>query len=465
MKDPGRILILGAGPTGLGAAYRLQELGLDDFLVLEGREIPGGLASSYVDEQGFTWDVGGHVQFSHYKYYDSVLDQALGTDWLYHERESWVWMRGRFIPYPFQNNIHRLDAEERLLAWKGLERASRLRSSPAPRNFQEWIYSTFGEGIAEIFLVPYNLKVWGYPLESISIGWMGERVAVPDLERIRQNLKENRDDVGWGPNSQFRFPLRGGTGAIWDGVAKLLPSQRLRFGCRVTEIDTSKKTIKLDSGERLSFDTLISSLPLDALCRSCTDLSSAASEAASSLVFSSCNILGIGLKGGKPETLAKKCWMYFPEANSPYYRVTVFSNYSPHNVPAGEGHWSLMTEVCESPSRPIDQSRLESWTLEALRSDGLISQDAEVISFWHRREERGYPTPFLGRDKVLDAIRPELEKRRIFSRGRFGAWKYEVSNQDHSFMQGVEAVNRVLDIGEEFTIDRPGYTNSGVFLK
>ncbi len=465
MKDPGHIVILGAGPTGLGAAYRLQELGIDDFTLLESRETPGGLASSYLDEQGFTWDVGGHVQFSHYKYYDSVLDRALGKDWLFHERESWVWMRGRFIPYPFQNNIHRLDPEERLLAWKGLERANNLRSSTTPSNFQEWIYSTFGEGIAEIFLVPYNLKVWGHPLESISIGWMGERVAVPDLERIRQNLKENRDDVGWGPNSQFRFPLRGGTGAIWDGVTKLLSPERLRFGCRVTEIETSQRAIKLHSGERLSYDTLITSLPLDGLCHRCTDLSQTAARAASSLVYSSCNILGIGLKGGKPETLAKKCWMYFPEGNSPYYRVTVFSNYSPYNVPAGEEHWSLMAEVCESPSRPIDHSRLESWTLEALRADGLISQDSEVISYWHRREERGYPTPFLERDKVLAAIRPELEKRRIFSRGRFGAWRYEVSNQDHSFMQGVEAVHRILDIGEEFTIDRPDYANSGVFLK
>ena len=350
-------------------------------------------------------------------------------------------------------------------AWEGLERASNLRSSVAPRNFQEWIHSTFGEGIAEIFLVPYILKGGGYPLVSISIGWMGERVAVPDLERIRQNLKENRDDVGWGSNSRFRFPLRGGTGAIWNGVAKLLPPEKLHLGCRVTEVETLQKAIQLQSGERLAFDTLITSLPLDALCGRCTDLSPAAAQAASSLVYSSCNILGIGLRGGKPETLAKKCWMYFPESNSPYYRVTVFSNYSPNNVPEGEDHWPLIAKVCESPAKPVDQSSLETWTLEAMRSDGLIFQDSEVISFWHKREERGYPTPFLERDKVLAAIRPELEKRRIFSRGRFGAWQYEVKNQDHSCMQGVEAVNRVLGIKEEFTIDRPAYTNSGVFLK
>jgi protoporphyrinogen oxidase len=77
MKDPGRVLVVGAGPTGLGAAWRLHELGCDDFLVLEAGETPGGLASSFRDEHGFTWDVGGHVQFSHYAYYDSVLDRAV----------------------------------------------------------------------------------------------------------------------------------------------------------------------------------------------------------------------------------------------------------------------------------------------------------------------------------------------------------------------------------------------------
>src|SRR5437870_5769735 len=75
--DPGPPIILGAGPTGLGAAYRLQERGVDDFTVVEARAEPGGLASSYVDARGFTWDVGGHVQFSHYAYYDDLLDRAL----------------------------------------------------------------------------------------------------------------------------------------------------------------------------------------------------------------------------------------------------------------------------------------------------------------------------------------------------------------------------------------------------
>ena len=77
-------------------------------MLLEASDRAGGLATSYVDGKGFTWDIGGHVQFSHYDYFDEAMVEFLGADgWLHHERESWVWMRERFIPYPFQNNIRR----------------------------------------------------------------------------------------------------------------------------------------------------------------------------------------------------------------------------------------------------------------------------------------------------------------------------------------------------------------------
>ncbi len=82
-----RIVIVGAGPTGLGCAHRLMECGIRNFLVLERQSHPGGLASSFVDEQGFTWDVGGHVQFSHYQYFDDLMDRLLQNDWLWHKRE------------------------------------------------------------------------------------------------------------------------------------------------------------------------------------------------------------------------------------------------------------------------------------------------------------------------------------------------------------------------------------------
>ncbi|MCC7010661.1 MAG: FAD-dependent oxidoreductase [Acidobacteria bacterium] len=462
--DPGRVLIVGAGPTGLGAAHRLVELGHDDFVVLDRAAGPGGLAASVVDPQGFTWDIGGHVQFSHYAYYDEAVDRAVGGQWLTHERESWVWIRGRFVPYPFQNNLHRLDAADRDRALAGLEQAHARTQTSKAANFGEWIDRTFGPGLADLFMRPYNFKVWGYPLEEMDTGWMGERVAVPDLTRIREQVAAGKDDVSWGPNRTFRFPRFGGTGAMWTGMARLLPRERLRYGADVAAIDTHARTVKLHGGDTLRYDTIVTTMPLDRCCAIATPIDADVRRAAAQLRHSAVHVIGIGLRGPRPETLARKCWMYFPEPNSPYYRVTVFSNYSPNHVPDGPDYWSLMAEVCESPARPVALASLVDDTVAAMRHDRLIPEGAQVVSRWHRREEHGYPTPFLGRDDVLRAIGPALEAQRVFSRGRFGAWKYEVANQDHSFMQGVELVDRLVFGEPETTLESPGLANSGAFL-
>ena len=466
MTDPGRVLIIGAGPTGLGAAYRLHELGVGDFIVLEAEAAPGGLAASYVDARGFTWDMGGHVQFSHYAYYDRVLDKALGDRWLWHERESWIRIKNRFVPYPFQNNIHRLDPADRDRALAGLEQARSGREGTGrPASFASWISQTFGDGIAGLFMRPYNLKVWGYPLEELDAGWIDDRVALPDLDRIKDNIARRRDDVSWGPNRRFRFPAAGGTGAIWSGVAGLLPAERLAFQQRVVEVDLGARLVRLQDGRQHRFDVLLSTMPLDVLTAIAGPLAPDVRHASRSLRYSTVHVLGVGLRGPRPHDLSTKCWMYFPEDHSPYYRVTVFSNYSPRNVPEGDGYWSLMAEVCESPKKPVDADRLQETVLAAMRQDGLLPAGTDVVSVWHGRAGHGYPTPFLGRDLVLDRILPALEAGRVFSRGRFGGWKYEVSNQDHSFMQGVEWADYVVGGRSETTFRDPRRANSGVFLR
>jgi hypothetical protein len=136
--------------------------------------------------------------------------------------------------------------------------------------------------------------------------------------------------------------------------------------------------------------------------------------------------------------------MYFPESNSPYYRVTVFSNYSPNNVPQPGNQWSLMAEIARPQGQAVDTVQIERETLRALREDGLLDDLSVVVSVDSRHVPQGYPTPFKGRDNVVDPALLAFERARVFSRGRFGAWKYEVSNQDHSFAQGYECVERCL---------------------
>lgn len=453
----GRVVVIGAGPTGLGFAYRWKELGLPVPRIFDAGHSVGGLARSELDPKGFTWDIGGHVQFSHYRYFDDLMTRALGDGWLRHERESWVRIEERFVPYPFQNNIRHLSRETMWRCLAGLVDLHKNPLSRRPRHFAEWIDATFGSGLAEVFMRPYNFKVWAHPLESMDAGWVGERVAVTDLTRVLDNIINEKDDISWGPNNQFQFPLRGGTGAIWERVADLVGREHITLNAAAVHIDTDKRVVEFSNGETVTYGTLISTIPIDEL----VDVAKLCGvrEAAQKLRYSTSHIIGVGLTGKPPDSLAKKCWMYFPESNCPFYRVTVFSNYSPNNVPDINQYWSLMAEVSESSHKPVDPNRVVADTIQGMRNTGLIDDDHQIASTWYHRAQRGYPIPTVGRDAALDAIHPELEKRGIYSRGRFGGWKYEVSNQDHSLMQGVELASRLACGTPEVTYWFPNTAN------
>lgn len=454
-------LIIGAGPTGLGAGYRLKELGESDFTIVDAAPHVGGLAKSFRDEKGFTWDIGGHVQFSHYAYFDTLMEKALGKDgWHRHERESWVWMRDRFIPYPLQNNIRHLPKEEMWGCIQGLIEVYKNPQTKPPTNFREWIQATFGKGLAEVFMEPYNFKVWAYPPETMSYEWIGERVAVTDLARVLKNILDEKDDLSWGPNNTFQFPKRGGTGAIWESVADLVGRDHIVLEKKLTGISSEKKAATFSDGTCIQFETLLSTMPLDTLLECVDGLSETIRAAGRKLKYSSSNIVGIGLEGEMPETLRKKCWMYFPESDNPFYRVTVFSNYADENVPAPGRQWSLMAEVSESSEKPVNTSMIIDDVIAGMRKTRLIDERSKIVSRWSYRAGHGYPTPFTGRNEILKTIHDGLEPKAIYSRGRFGGWKYEVSNQDHSLMQGVEWTNRIVHGVPETTYFFPSVANA-----
>jgi protoporphyrinogen oxidase len=216
--------------------------------------------------------------------------------------------------------------------------------------------------------------------------------------------------------------------------------------------------VTLADGSTIAYRRLISTMPLDALVGR-SDLTDELHEAVADLKYSSTHVIGVGLKGRPPKALDGKCWMYFPDGDCPFYRVTVFSHYSPNNVPDIRRYWSLMAEVSESPVKPVGAASVAEETIEGMLATRLIARRDDVHHVWHRRLERGYPTPSLNRDRGLERIQARLEAREVFSRGRFGAWKYEVSNQDHSFAQGVECVDRLLGRGDEPTLNQPDVVN------
>ena len=298
------------------------------------------------------------------------------------------------------------------------------------------------------------------PLKWILSGWVGECVAVPDIAKIKSKIAAYDNgipvnDYPWGPNNNFRFPKYHGTDGIWQAVADLLPHEWFKFRHKVTgvlllhkvtgvNIDT--KLLKVEAGtqnkcsQEFKFDTLISTAPLDTLVNMIKGQDKsleAMKDLTSNLVYSHTHVIGIGLTGQPPETLSNKSWMYFPDSDSPFYRITVFSSYSDDHVPKPGKQWSLMCEVVEPKGNSNPQywskEHLIDTTIQALIAYGFITPEM-VVSKYYRRLDHGYPVLSISREMILGKVRPWLESKGIYSRGRFGGWRYEVANQGHSFM-------------------------------
>jgi protoporphyrinogen oxidase len=312
--------------------------------------------------------------------------------------------------------------------------------------------------------------------------WLGERVATPDVKKVVYNVIHNKTAGNWGPNNVFRFPARDGTGGIWKAVAKTIPESKTRFGDhgKVDKVDAKGHRVTLADGTVVKYNKMVNTMAVDALVEHMGDKELIALS--KDLFYSTTHVLGVGIRGERPDRIGDKCWLYFPEDDSPFYRATIFSNYSPYNQPEKnvklatqqmadgskpkstepkEGpYWSIMVEVSESSMKPVDAKNLLKESIQGLINTEMIKPNDEIVSTYHRAFDHGYPTPSLEREGVLTKLLPALQNDHdIWSRGRFGSWRYEVGNQDHSFMLGVEAVDNIVNGAVELTLNYPDFVN------
>ncbi len=438
-KKEKRIIILGGGPAGIGAAYRLKELGHENWKLYEKENFLGGLSASFNDDKGFIWDTGGHIYFSKNDIFNKVFKKIQGKNYFEKERHQFIfWGKNTLIPYPFQNNIRHLPANELIKCLKDLADVKFLN----PKNFLEFNLASFGAGITEYFMGPYNEKVWAHPLKKISFSWIGNRVSRIDLGKILENVILKKDEKNWGPNFNFKYPKKGGSGDFWQRFKPIL-KDNIIFGSEFKKIDLKKKKIYFVDGKISDYDFLISSLPLDFFIKN-SNASQDSKMAAKNLIHNSGFVLGLGIKGNQPLELKNKIAFYLPQRNILFQRMIIFKNFTPHIAP--KGHWSLIFEASFSKYKKLNKDRLVENALYFVKKMGWVKSKKGIVSKNLRRFEYFYPVPTLDRDKNLNKIQKELGKKNIHSIGRFGAWKYEKGNMDHGFVMGVEAVNSILNL-------------------
>jgi protoporphyrinogen oxidase len=435
-----KIKILGAGPTGLGSGFRLHELGYKNWSIYEKNDYVGGLSASFTDNKGFTWDIGGHIIFSMNDKFNRLVDHLLGNEVLTFARESWVWLKDNFIKYPFQNNFH-MHPDKEIVVECLLGLLDNHRKKGAYKNFEKWIYHFFGQGIAKYFMIPYNNKVWACPLDRIDYNWIAERVSIIDIQRILKNIVYHRDDSDWGPNNTFRYPLCGGTGGLFN---KFLPyvHGHLDLNKEVIKVLPDRKEIIFQDGGKAPYDVLISTIPLNELLDKMERKPAAIERSIKKFLWTSGYMVGIGINKPCP---SNKNWMYFPQSDSPFYRVTYLSNYSPNITPKGD-YFSFLAEISFSDYKKVSKKTIIEKTIQGLLNSNLIKDEerSNIVSTYLIDVPYSLPVPFIGRDKALKDIHSFLSEHKVYSRGRFGGWKYEVGNMDHSVVQGMEVVDKIL---------------------
>jgi len=442
-----KVLILGAGLTGLSAAYHL---GNEDYLVLEKHSRVGGLCRTE-EYDGFLFDLSIHILYTQNEYVSHLIRGVL-LKGNYHEqvRESWIYSKGVYTEYPFQAHTYGLPPDVIKECILGLieakyggnrrqgtgtgDREQDVRN-PANMNFEEWIYRTFGKGIAKHFMIPYNRKQWAFDLKKMNCDWIAYRVPVPDLEDVLDGALKPPQKK-YGPNSYFWYPCRGGIEALPRGFLPYV-GDKVVTNAEVVKIHSKRKYVELKNGETIGYEKLIYTLPLPLVSVLLDDVPPAVRKAAEQLEYNIIHMVNLGVDRPK---ISDFHWVYFPEDDFIFHRISYPMNFHPSCVP--EGRSSIMCEVSESRYKRVNKETLIEDCIRDLKKAAILKDNDEILIATVHTLNPAYVIYDLEHRQKVKLIHEFLKSRDIYPAGRFGDWEY--FNMDHSILAGARVCTEVV---------------------
>ncbi len=443
------VVIVGAGPAGLTAAYELSKAGVP-VTVLEKDTQVGGLAKTILFK-GWRLDLGPHRFFTKLAEVNRIWQEVLGEDAMMIKRLTRIYYRNRFFFYPLRpaNAFLSLGPWLSLKAFVSFVRA-RLRPVPEEKTFEDWVSNRFGRTLYTMFFKTYTEKVWGIPCAEIEAEWAAQRIKGLSL------LEAVRNAFGFGQKGrvkslvdEFSYPKKG-TGMFYEKMQKAVEQKgsRLSFGREVTALHhkggriTRVVTRNAEGLEETWPATdVITSLPLTLLIQRLNpppppDIL----EASRQLTFRSTILVYLVIQG---ENLFPDNWIYVHAPEVQMGRITNFRNWSPEmTVP---GQTVLCVEYWCFPSDSFwNQSDAD---LQAMAAHDLqtihLFKPAPVLDGFCIKIPRTYPVYRMGYRRYLDPLVAYLKTfANLQPIGRFGAFKY--NNQDHSILMGMLAARNLL---------------------
>lgn len=413
-------IILGAGVAGLGAALKARELGRTA-VVFEARSAAGGLLDNF-SINGFRFDHAVHLSFATEEKVRHIFDQ---TAYHTHPAESFCFDQDRWLKHPIQNNLAPLNAEDKVELIKSfLSRPEAV----AGDDYESWLRHQYGDGIAERYPLRYTEKYWATPAKNLSTTWIGNRMRRAELDEILFGAFSTET-----PNTYYtkemRYPKVGGYKAF---IQPLIDAADIRMNHRVVAIDTAAKIVTFENGLKVTYQNLVSTLPLPVVVKLIHAVPPQVTEASGALKATSIDLISVGFN--KP--LVKDLWFYIYDPDILASRAYSPSVKSPENAP--DGCSSLQFEIYSRGEKsgfyPDD---LKSNTLQGLKKMGIADEN-DVLFVDHRFLEFGNVIFDQGMEVNRKIVHDWLEKSGVASCGRFGEWDYLWSNQ--SLLSGYGAV-------------------------
>ena len=398
-------LIIGAGISGLTLANYL-----DDYIIVEKESEVGGYCKTHYVKD-YTWDYAGH--FFHFKteeFKRKFIDYLNIDDFVTQNKHTYIYFDDALIDYPFQTNIHELSKEKFIDCLYDLFNKEEKENYD---NFLDMLYGKFGKSITEMFLKPYNEKLYACDLKLLDKDAMGRFFPYADIKAIIKNMKESNISSY---NNTFLYPKKGAQ-VIIDILLKNINNEKIILNTKVISIDKNNKEALLSNGEKIKYENLINTIPFNQFLKLFSNQQY--NELSSKLTYNKVLVFNLGFN--RKSSYDKEHWIYIPDKNINFYRIGFYDNILNSNK------LSLYIEIGYSKNQKIDEQEIKKQldlTLRNLKKMQVIDDSFELIAYESLIMDPAYVHIDTQNTLQIKNIMQELQNDNIFSIGRYGGWTY-----------------------------------------
>jgi protoporphyrinogen oxidase len=453
------VLVVGAGPAGLTAAYCLTKE-QRSVLIIEKDPLYVGGISRTVRFKDFLFDIGGHRFFSKSREVVELWREILPDDFIERPRLSRIYYGGRYYSYPLKafealKNLGLITSALCMLSYG----YAKLRPIAEPRSFHDWVRNQFGERLFRIFFKTYTEKVWGMSCDAISADWAAQRIKGLDLgvaviNALKRSLWKTRTPKSADGTvvktliESFQYPRRG-PGMMWEAAAKKIRAQggRLKLGreLKALHYDAERQLWRVvattaDGEETYTARHIVSSAPVRELVGK---LKPAPLSLLHGRALKYRDFLTVALMVNKAELFPDN-WIYIHDPAVKVGRVQNFRSWSPEMVPDGMSCLGLEYFCFEGDGLwTAADEELIALAKREIAKIGLISE-ADVVDACVVRQPKAYPVYDEDYRDHMTMIRLDLESSfpTLHLVGRNGMHKY--NNQDHAMMTAMLTARNIL---------------------